>query len=373
MIRIGIDAKWYISGNPSGKVVVKNIIDQIICLESKNEYVLFIQNKDKKLTQDLELKIKKKINVKIVYCFTSINFLSNIFIIPFYAKRHKVDICLYQNFTPFLFSKSIKNVVYIHDFLFFDYPQYYSLIERTIFKYMKTTARFAKSIITISQSEQHRIMKYTGFPIEKVHFVYHGVSNDFMCKSETDEVINEKYNLPKKYILFLGRINVRKNIELLLEVMPEIDANIHLLIIGGKDHKSFDIDSLITNLKIRNRVLLLGHIDFNSLTKILSQAYLFVFPSFAEGFGLPPLEAMKSGIPVIVSESTCLPEICGEAALYFNPKSKKELLFQINRINNDEGLYKEMLLKGLKHSENFTWSKTVQKILFILEKEANEV
>lgn len=364
---IGIDAKWYFNGNPSGKVVVQNLVDEIL-KKSKHDfqYILFLQKRDKIHANELEYLCTLNGNVKIVYCISTVNFVSNIFILPFYAVKHGVDVCLVQNFTPFLFSRKINYVAYIHDFLFFDYPKYYTRIERIVFKLMKFTAKYAKKIITISKSEQQRIAKYTKRPIESINVVYHGVSDDFKQSSAQDKQLLEKYNLPKKYILFLGRINTRKNIQILLDSISEIDSSFKLVIVGKKDHKTFNIEKYIENPNISNRVILLGHVEFQDLTRIVSNAHLFIFPSFAEGFGLPPLEAMKSGAPVIVSNATCLPEICSDAALYFNPNNKMELINQINRLISDKGLYNEMKEKGLNYSSQFTWKKSVDNIIQII-------
>lgn len=364
---IGIDAKWYFNGNPSGKVVVQNIVDEILNNSKYNfQYVLFLQKRDKIHANELENRCKNNGNVKVVYCISTVNFISNIFILPFYAVKHGVDVCLLQNFTPFLFSKRINYVAYIHDFLFFDYPKYYTRIERIVFKLMKITSKYAKKLITISKSEQQRIAKYTKRPIESINVVYHGVSDDFKQSTDQDNQLLEKYNLPEKYILFLGRINARKNIEILLNSISEIDPLFKIVIVGKKDHKTFNIEKYIEDLNISNRVILLGHVEFQDLTRVVSNAHLFVFPSFAEGFGLPPLEAMKSGVPVVVSNATCLPEVCGSAALYFTPNNKMELINQINRLINDNDLYEEMKVKGLEYSSQFTWKKSADNIIQII-------
>ena len=368
-MKIGIDAKWYLSGNPSGKVVVQNIVNEIIKLETEHEFVLFIQRKDRNRAHELEEKCSHKKNIRIIYCISCINFLSNLFIIPFYAKKYKVEVFLYQNYTPFIFCKSIKNVAYIHDFLFFDYPQYFSVFERIVFRLMKVTSRFARVLITISNSEKKRIAKYTGFPNEKVFVVYHGISNDFACRENIINTTKLKDSLPSKYILFVGRINVRKNIEILLDSMKSIDQSLNLVIIGKKDHKTFDIEKKIIDLNLNSRVTLVGHVEYCDLINILSHAFLFVFPSFAEGFGLPPLEAMKSGIPVVVSNATCLPEVCGDSALYFSPFNKEDLIFQINSICLDPSLYEKMKRKGLLHVEKFQWNLSVEEILRIITNE----
>lgn len=365
-MKIGIDAKWYLNGNPSGKVVVRNIIDKILALPADNEIYLFIQKKDKPHASELIKKIGSKQNIRIVYIPNCINFLSNMVIMPFYTKRMKLDVCLYQNFTPVLFNDKTKNIVYIHDFLFLDYPEYYSYIERQIFRLMKTTAKYADSIITISESEKRRINKYV-HQNKGITTIHHGISDDFKPTTSLEQKsIKEKFKLPAKFILYLGRINVRKNIQVLLNAMPYLKEDLPLVIVGKKDHKTFDIDKTINDLGLDNKVLLLGHLAYQDVLDIIGTAHIFVFPSFAEGFGLPPLEAMKSGVPVISSNATCLPEVCGEAALYFSPDNKGELIEQINKLITSTDKWLEYRKRGLNHVKDFTWDNSVKKILQIL-------
>ncbi len=364
-MRIGIDAKWYASGNPSGLVVVRNLVDNIILQSHKHnhEILLFANKSDKYLLKGLEEKIKPLESVQIVYCIKALNFLSNMFILPFYLRKYKIDVCLVQNFTPLFFNTNIKYVNYIHDFLFFDYPQYFTWIERTVFKLMKSTSSNAKEIITISKSERARIKRY--IPNKKIHVVYHGVSDAFSVENRND-LVTLKYMLPKKFILYLGRINTRKNIEVILKAIKNDETLLPLVIIGKKDHKSFDIDLYIKENAIDKRVFLLGHLPFEDLKVLISNAHIFVFPSFAEGFGMPPLESMKSGVPVIASNVSCMPEICGNAALYFNPYNSDELIRQIRNLMSDNSLYEQVVEKGFKQVEKYKWNKASEKIMSIL-------
>jgi glycosyltransferase involved in cell wall biosynthesis len=364
-MRIGIDAKWYLSGNPSGKVVVRNIVDQVISIEPNHDIFLFVQHKDITLAYELEKKCSQTRNIQIVYCISSINFLSNIFVLPWYLRKYKIDVCLFQNFTPFLFHKSIKYIAYIHDFLFFDYPQYYSKIERVVFRFMKTTSKYARKIITISNSEKRRIIKHTQRSSNEIHVAYHGISDDF-SPTNFDKSIPKRFNILPKYMLYLGRINTRKNIEILLDAISKNEDLPPLVIVGKKDHKSFDIEKYIKEKDISDRIFLLGHLSYSDLLKVLGSAHVFIFPSYAEGFGLPPLEAMKSGVPVIVSNATCLPEVCGNSALYFDVNDSDKLTNHIRHLYQDESLYASQKQKGLLHVQNFNWRKTTEQILNIL-------
>lgn len=366
MRKIGIDAKWYFNGNPSGKVVVRNLVDQFIHQISDNQVYLFLRRMDQKYEHEILSKIGQKTNITLVYIPSTLNFISNMFVMPYYADKLGVDVCLYQNFSPVIFYKRTKNVAFIHDFLFFDYPNYFSYVERRIYSLMRFTAQFAHSIITISNSEKDRITKY--LKIKKdIHVVYHGVSDDFRPITQDEKLlVRKKFDLPEKYFLYLGRVNIRKNIKTILEAMPFLAYDYSLVIIGKKDHKTFDIDKTIVELGLEERVKMLGYLTYNDLLNVLGAAQIFVFPSFAEGFGLPPLEAMKSGVPTVVSNASCLPEICGDASLYFDPKNTKELVKEVNKLIIDEEEREKYIKKGLDHSHKYTWQKSALKIKNIL-------
>ncbi|MGQ1946422.1 glycosyltransferase family 4 protein [Geofilum sp. OHC36d9] len=361
-MRIGIDAKWYVRGNPSGKVVVQNIVDELIKVDIDATVFLFFHKRDKALNEKLEQECATKSNIRIVYCLSAPNFLSNLFILPFYAKKLKLDVLMLQNFTPFLFYRKIKYYTYIHDFLFLDFPQFYSWVENRIYPFMKVFLGFAHRVITISESEKVRINRHSGYPLDDISVVYHGISDDFSPQNKFNKI--EK-DLPSEFILYIGRINVRKNIKLLIDAIEMInDAN--LVIVGKRDNKSFDIDKYIKKKGLDDRIFLLGHLSYNELLTVIARGKIFVFPSLAEGFGLPPLEAMKSGVPVIVSNVTSLPEVCGDAVYYIDPLKKSQLVDAINRLNIDSSLYNQLVAKGLKHAKKFDWKTSTEDILKIL-------
>ncbi|MCY1719092.1 glycosyltransferase family 1 protein [Prolixibacteraceae bacterium Z1-6] len=364
-MKIGIDAKWYFSGPPSGRVVVKNLVDNIIKQNTEHSLILFFKAKEK----DICLKhFASNHNIKLVFVKGSINFFINITYLQKYGNRENLDIILYQNFIPIFPNKKIKHVAYIHDVLFLDYPEYFSTFENLVYRLIPKLGKKSSGIITISKSEKERIQKHINYPSEKIFVVYHGVNNKFVNKHDIKSLNNIllKYNLPANYTLYIGRINIRKNIPTLLKAISL--TNESLVLIGKKEHKSFNLDKMIKDLNIEDRVFTLGFIPEQDLQIILSNAMIFCFPSFAEGFGLPPVEAFKAGIPVITTNSTSLSEICDNAALYFEPLNSKELAQKIDILVKNKDIREELILKGLERAEMFTWKQSAISILNILEK-----
>jgi glycosyltransferase involved in cell wall biosynthesis len=371
-MRIGIDAKWYYSGPPSGVNVVRNIVNSLIKENTEHKLFIFLNREDKIL--NYEDKIFQNNNVICVYIPRKVNFITNLFFFPLYFYKYNLDVILFQNFVPFYNLGSTQYINYIHDFLFLDYPQYFSLTERVIYSFIKSSLKKSNHIITISISEQKRIIKHTKISSDSISYVYHGVDEKFHERSVEKKLnIVAKYKLPSKYILYVGRINIRKNIKTLLEGFSQIyDTEIALVIVGKEENNDINFLETICRLNIEKRVFVIGHIPDDDLVGIFSAAKIFVFPSFAEGFGLPPLEAMKSGVPSIVSDIASLNEICEDCVLYFNPNNVFELKDNMNLLLENNHLYNNLKQKGLNRAEKFEWDNSAREILKIITNTTNK-
>ena len=357
-MNIGIDAKWYFNGHPSGKVVVQNIVDNIIKLDTTVNFFIFFDQKDRKAIFSIE-----QPNIHLIYVPNIFNAVTNLIIMPFYTIKYKIDVCLYQNYAPLFGAKKIVN--YVHDALFMDYPDYFSLKERIYFYPMKYVSKKSDHVITISHSEKKRLIKHGFCKPDNISVVHHGLGLANDRKSNTD--IFKKYNLPKRFILYLGRLNIRKNIQSLLRAMPYISEEISLVIVGKEDHKILDLDLMAKELNISDRTIKVGFIDFEDIRHFYEEAEVFRFPSFAEGFGLPPLESMHYGTPVVVSNTTSLPEVCGDAALYADPSNPKEIADNVSALINDQNLNAKLIKKGKERASQFSWETASREILRILK------
>ena len=359
-MRIGIDAKWYFNGHPSGKVVVENIVNHIVKLDKTITFYIFLSNADKNIIFPISQE-----NICLVYIPNPMNALTNVFIMPFYTKKYKLDVCMYQNYCPLFGAKKIVN--YVHDALFMDYKSYFSIWEHIYFRPMKYLSKFADHIITISNSEKERLIKHKFGKRENIDVVHHGLglANEKIEYFNPDFLV--KYNLPENYILYLGRLNIRKNIQNLLRAIPNVNKKVSLVIVGKEDHKTFDWNKIVKELKIKDRVFKLGYVESKDIGRIYKEASIFCFPSFAEGFGLPPLEAMHYNIPVVVSDKTSLPEVCGEAALYVDPNNPDDIAKKINYLIDNPKIRTELIEKGKEKVKQYSWVKASKEILSILK------
>lgn len=361
----GIDAKWFFDGNASGRVVVRNLVENLDKIDSV-EFVYFIKSSFKNNPELSKFRGKK------VYVWGGNNMLSNLFVLPVYSLIYRCDCILYQYFPSFLFWK--RQYAFVHDIIFITNPDYYTLTERIYLYLLRYLVFFTKGIVTVSEYEVKRMDDWKfGKGIPR-HVVYHGVSSDFKPQHlhSPDELnrIKTKYQLPKKYILFVGRLNVRKNILNLLkafEIVLKSSPDVKLVIVGDKDWKSLDIDFHIKNLGLISNVELKGSVFGKDLPIIFSLATVFCFPSYNESFGLPPLEAMASGVPVVSSNSASLPEICRDAVLYASPDDFQLIAEQLQRFLDDPQLRQTYIRKGLDRAKEFNWTKSSERLLRIFE------
>jgi glycosyltransferase involved in cell wall biosynthesis len=372
MSKIVIDAKWYFDGPPSGKRVIRALVDNILEIDKLNKYVIILNSEH----ADQDFPHSDRDNVSICYSWAGNNLLANLFVLPFLLRKQEVDLIVYQNFvSPFGRNKKIA---YIHDVLFLSNPEFYTLFERIYFAPIKYITKFADAVITISEEEKRRIRKYNLISSKSsIYVVYHGVENNFTTNnyiSNQDLLrVKAKYNLPDEFLLFVGRLNVRKNIENLLKSISILkNKKIYLVVVGQEDWKSSNYHKLAQSLNIENRIIFTGPVSDLELRIIYSAGKIFCFPSLAEGFGLPPLEAMASGVPVVVSNTTCLPEICGIAGTYINPLSPMEISSAIDSLLQNDELYNKKSLQGLEVARNFTWENAAIKIINYCSKVLNK-
>lgn len=370
MINIGFDAKWYFQGPPSGQVVIRNIIDILVNRELSFMLYLFVEDKYASQAYALE-----RDRVKVILIYARPNLFSNIFIIPFWIKKLKLDLVVFQNFAcwwPF----SVKKIVCIFDVLFQDFPDFFSKKELLYFSPMRFLAQRADCIITISECEKLRLIKHKYGTFSKINILYLGINKKFKPLTEYPSQlianVEAKYNLPERYILYVGRINIRKNLLNLVKALPLMeDKSIPLVIVGAANHKNIDITPFLQENNLQERVRLTGHVPDNELYCIYARSTLFCFPSFAEGFGFPPLEAMSCGIPTIVSDRTSLPEICGDAATYINPDKPDDIAKKLDLLLKNSAYYTDKSRLSLLRSAEFTWEKTVDKLVMQIETMTN--
>ena len=288
-----------------------------------------------------------------------------------YFSSQSFDLYFEPNFIP-LRVPAKHIVVTVPDFSFARFPEWHSKDKVRYFKkHFWKKIKKADRIIVISDFIREEAIHLFGFSEDQLTAIHLGFDSDiFKVYTRQDLLlIKNKYHLPGNFILFVGSIEPRKNLRTLLRAYLDLEGPIRkefkIVLVGFKGWENEEIVSLIQKLK--SDVLYLGYVPDNELGKFYNLASLFVYPSFYEGFGLPPLEAMACGCPVIVSNVASLPEVCGEAVFYVDPNDIGCITQGMNRVLNDETLRKSLIMKGLERSKLFSWEKSAKEHLKVFE------
>ena len=307
--------------------------------------------------------------VKVITFKSDIYSIKEQFLFPF--KVSKCDIFWSPHFnTPIFPIRAKRRVATIHDINHIANPQYFSLSKRFWAKILyKNTVKKSEKIITVSEFSKSEIIKYFKVSPKKISVIRSGVNQMFL-EHENDV---QSIPLPIRYILFVGNIKPHKNLITLLKAYFHLKDNIKseykVVILGKKDGfitGDEEVFDFIENNHLTNRIHFTGEIEDMLVPYIYRNASLFVFPSLYEGFGLPILEALASGVPTLSSKKTSLPEVGGDAVIYFDPINYKELRDMIHELLNDESLRRKLIDKGYEQIKCFSWKKAADEHYTIL-------
>ena len=263
-------------------------------------------------------------------------------------------------------------VVTVHDVAFIHFPE--EFLSKDLYQlknWTRYSIRKAKKIISVSKATKKDVVSSYGIPEEKIEVIYNG----FEKNVEVEEAVAPNPKIDPPYVLYVGTIQPRKNIVTLIRAFKLIN-NIHpeyKLVITGKKGWLFDkIFKEARDLYLSNKIVFTGYVSDEELVYLYKHAFCFVLPSLYEGFGIPLLEAMSFSAPVISSFSSSLPEVGGEAALYFDPQDYKDLSHKLEILHTDRGLRTELISKGSKRIRQFSWDSCAKKTLEVLIRTSHE-
>lgn len=287
----------------------------------------------------------------------------------------KEEISLYHglsNELPFgLKRNGIKSVVTIHDLIFIRYPQFYKWIDRKIYSYkFKIACREADRIVAISEMTKKDIIDYFHIPAYKIDVVYQGCDLSFTIQKTKEEKkkIKEKYKLPERYILSVGTIESRKNLLLVVKSLKYLPEDIVIVAIGRKTPYTVTIEKYIEEHGLSTRVRFLHTIPFDELPAFYQMATIFAYPSFFEGFGIPIIESLYSGTPVVAATGSCLEEAGGPKSIYIDPTKEEEMGKAINKILNNRAIASSMIVAGKEYAKRFSEQKISNDIMAVYNK-----
>ncbi len=278
--------------------------------------------------------------------------------LPFFARKGLL-LCL-CNIGPILHFNQID---VFHDASVFSVPEAYSLSFKIKYRLiMWILARTSRSIITDSEFSKKEIAKYLNISEEKI--IVNLLGSEHILESAPDySILNQNGIEENKYILTVGSSSPHKNVISLVNAFKKMKKGVDLVVVGGKFSKVFQ---QVEDFQKKENIIRLGYVSDNELKALYEKAICFVFPSYYEGFGLPPLEAMTCGCPVISSSSASLPEVCSDAVIYINPLDVEDILQSMEKIIASSSLQEELRRKGYEQAKKFTWEAAAKKLMNIL-------
>ena len=358
-MRIGIDATPIFLQKGGIGYYTQSLLEYLTQIDAANEYVLF------KTTQnqpESPISFIDRRNVRIIYTPKALQ--------KWRSRRERIDLYHGTNFR--LRGRGCRgNVVTIHDLAFKRYPRFLKKKFGQFLSFLKTKrdVNRADRVIAVSQHTAKDIVDIFKINPQKIKVVYHGVEPHFRPDVSLESIctVKKKYRiLPGSYILWVGTIEPRKNLQVLIKIygqLKDIHEKYSLVLGGGWGWKYEDILPLVQSLGERVRIT--GYLPREDLYPLYSGATLFVYPSLYEGFGMPLLEAMASGVPVVASRASSIPEVVGDAAIFFDPLNISDIGEAMLRVLQDSSMRLSLREKGIQRAKQFTWERAARQTLEI--------
>jgi len=393
-MRIGIDARMYRTSTAGIGRYSQNLIKNLLKIDHENQYILFMTEEDKKeFTNSFESDEVKRGFIKPLMTPEDKREFTNSFMtpkiitidIPHYSiaeqiklpgiiKKEKPDIMLFLNFN-FPVNYRDKFIVVIHDLTLLFYPEtahQTNPIKRLAFDLViKKACQNSLRVIAVSNHTKNDIIKHFHIDQDKIIVIPEAADDRTFNYSDSKIAqIKKKYQISFPLILSVGQFRPHKNIPGLLKAFSLLKKdlkNAKLALIGKPDENYRDFWSTLDILGLKKDILMPGFVSDEELASWYKIADVFVFPSFYEGFGLPGLEAMKAGVPVVSSNRTSLPEVYQDAAVYFDPGNYTEIADKIKLVLRDKKLRETMIAKGKIVASKYSWKKTAEETLGLIK------
>ena len=259
----------------------------------------------------------------------------------------------------------IRTVVTMHDLLFLTHPEWFPAFDRLMYrkKYLHS-CKVANRIVAVSEQTKNDLVRKAGIEASRIEVVYQGCQPCFKIQvSEYQkDIIRKKYHLPQHFLLNVAAMEPRKNQLLILKSLVAGHLDIPLVIAGRKTNYLNDFQQFIIQHQQQSQVLLLSDVPFEDLPALYQCATVFIYPSLYEGFGIPVVEALESGVPVIAATGSCLEESGGPSSMYVSPFDEEELAEKIHKILNDNDLQNNMIEQGHVYAQRFSDANIAQHL-----------
>ena len=360
-MRIGIDArKLHDFGIGT---YIRNLLRELAKMDHDTEYVILSRPDDDKAVRALGDNFRPVAETAGNYS------LAEQIAIPRALKREHVDLFHAPHYVlPPLVS--CPSVVTIHDCIHLMFPQY--LPNRWALTYARTSismaAKRSTRVLTVSESSKRDIQRFVDIPPGKIDVIYNSFDPRFGVEPDEEAVtrVRERYQLQSEFVLYAGNVKPHKNLERLIDAFQIVRSrgldHLKLILIGDEISKYTALRRAVHKHQLHNYVRFLGYLPEETLAVMYRLAGVFVFPSLYEGFGLPPLEAMASGTPVVTSNVSSLPEVAGDAAVLVDPYNAEAIADGIYRVLTDNNLRSDLRRRGPERARQFSWESSVRRV-----------
>ena len=259
-----------------------------------------------------------------------------------------------------------KSIVTMHDLIFLKHPQYYKFFDRKIYTYkFRKACENADHIIAISECTKRDIVEIFHINPAKISVIYQSCDKVFKTPIPADvlQTVRQKYNLPERFLLNVGSIEERKNALLIVKALPLLKEKMPLVIVGKRTKYTLKVEKAAENLGVKEYVYILDKVPFEDLAPIYHLAKVFIYPSHYEGFGIPIIEAIHCGVPVVAATGSCLEEAGGPDCLYVNPDDEKALAQAIETFLSDNAFLKKSVEKSQKYVQQFSEDMQAKQLM----------
>lgn len=370
-MRIGIEIGW---GNRTGgaRTVARQLVRSMAELRPGWRFIVLSNTKQAGLDRP-----NVEQHILPVPCECLYNIYNHVVFphmqVPGFFAGKGVDVVHYTN-SIISFRRPFRTVLSLHDISPFRAPSSWSFLLRMYMKFhLKALAPMADAIITSSRSSEADIRQVLGVPASRIRVIPHAVGEEFgvIREGRRLEDVRKRLRLPGRFILFVGTIQPRKNLERLMEAYSILNGREAggrgLVIVGRKGWGQVDVVRLARKMKIENRVVYIENARQSDMPCIYNMAELFVYPALYEGFGLPPLEAMACGVPVVASKSSSIPEVVGDAAVLIDPENVDDITGAISVVLRNEELRQRLVRKGYERVKIYSWKRSAAETIEVYE------
>lgn len=370
--RIGLDARFY---GPLGKGLgryTKEVVDRVV-QDTQNEYVVFLSEENFSEFDDSAPGVKK-VMVKARWYS-----LREQILFPLLILRERIDLMHFLHFNVPILTPT-KFVVTIHDLILTKFPTLRATkLSPALYWFKNLVYRFviwlavwrSEAVIAVSKFTKDDIEEQFSVKSEKVHMIYEGVSDAIKNVDNIDDKqIILGYNIESPYIMYVGNAYPHKNLEGLIRIFSKIGEkrpDLSLVLVGKMDYFYTQVKDFAKKYQNKVNIVFPGYVPDEDLAVLFRQAEAYVFASLYEGFGLPPLEAMSQDCPVASSNKACMPEVLGDAALYFNPENEAEAADKIDKLISDKKIQEQLIMLGKKQVAKYSWNRCAKEILKIYD------